>query len=397
MSQTVSMSVGRVAIMHDIRAEYSANVDKSLSYRNTTFIDKLRDFNYDIERYTNARFQHAIDEYNERQTRDCRKKTQPYTQIIANENEKLLAKVEYNRAHGINTSVRRPIQLVHEYVLQVGDRNTNSSITADIDKNREYAKSVLEEFQKKYPHVEILLATFHADEPNGTPHLHILVQYVGNEYKQGLSEQISISKALEQDGFERSQNRGNYAINRFVEDVKDTIMTDKLSEIMHEERDIIGEHRKHEATAIFREKARIEEKHIKEVGAIQMNKIQTAHQNLETKRNEYQQYYSSVADSLNKGIEKLNVDRNALESQKTKFEAYKQTREKSLQDKETYLDAFANRTSELFCEAKEYLDKSKKIYSLLNNERKELYEAPLVKLDENLLAYQRKKQRSLSL
>ena len=42
MSQTVSMSVGRVAILHDIRKEISDNVDQTLITRNEIFIDKLK-------------------------------------------------------------------------------------------------------------------------------------------------------------------------------------------------------------------------------------------------------------------------------------------------------------------------------------------------------------------
>ena len=41
MGKTVSMSVGRVAIFHDIRKEISANVDHSLTKNNVIFIDKF--------------------------------------------------------------------------------------------------------------------------------------------------------------------------------------------------------------------------------------------------------------------------------------------------------------------------------------------------------------------
>lgn len=231
------------------------------------------------------------------------------------------------------------------------------------------------------------------------------VEYLTHEHpkQQALSEQISMSKALEQDGFERSQNRGNYAINRFVENIKDTIMTDKLAEIMHEERDIIGEHRKHEATAVFREKARAEEKYLKEVSAIQLQKIHTVRQNLEAKRNEYQQYYSSVADSLNKGIEELNADKNALEVQKAEFADYKtselqelQEKRVSLDKKEKQLNSFASRASELFCNATEYVAKAKKLYNALDMETKARYCNHIVKLDESLLPYQHQPQKQHS-
>lgn len=258
MSQTVSMSVGRVAILHDIRKEISANVDQTLITRNEIFIDKLKKYNYDLKAFTNDKFQKFIDEYNSKQSRPERRKTRSYVEMIEEENKKLINKAEDNKKKGIKSSVRKPTQLAHEYVLQIGNKDTNSTLTADVEKNKQYCREVLEEIEKKYQHVEVLLATYHADEPQGTPHMHILVQFTGEGYKQGLNKQISISKALEQDGFERSNNRGDYAINRWVEDVKDNIMTPKLERIYGEEREILNDKRSHEDIRFFRKKAKEE-------------------------------------------------------------------------------------------------------------------------------------------
>jgi len=258
MSQTVSMSVGRVAILHDIRKEISANVDQTLITRNEIFIDKLKKYNYDLKDFTNDKFQKFIDEYNSKQSRHERRKTRSYVEMIEEENKKLINKAEDNKKKGIKASVRKPIQLAHEYVLQIGNKDTNSTLTADVEKNKQYCREVLEEIEKKYPHVEVLLATYHADEPQGTPHMHILVQFTGEGYKQGLNKQISISKALELDGFERSNNRGDYAINRWVEDVKDNIMTSKLEWIYGEQREILNDKRSHEDIRFFRKKAKEE-------------------------------------------------------------------------------------------------------------------------------------------
>lgn len=258
MSQTVSMSVGRVAILHDIRKEISANVDQTLITRNEIFIDKLKKYNYDLKAFTNDKFQKFIDEYNSKQSRPERRKTRSYVEMIEEENKKLINKAEDNKKKGIKSSVRKPTQLAHEYVLQIGNKDTNSTLTADVEKNKQYCREVLEEIEKKYPHVEVLLATYHADEPQGTPHMHILVQFTGEGYKQGLNKQISISKALEQDGFERSNNCGDYAINRWVEDVKDNIMTPKLERIYGEEREILNDKRSHEDIRFFRKKAKEE-------------------------------------------------------------------------------------------------------------------------------------------
>lgn len=405
---TLSFSVGRVAIQHDIRETLTDNVDPTLTPNNVIFIDKLKKYNYDIEAYTNARFQPVLDSYNAKQRRPERRKTKKYTEIIADENAKLIAKEKYNKEHGINKSVRKPTKLVHEYVVQIGDRNSNSTLTTDIDKNRIYYESVLNDLQHKYPHMEILLATFHADEPNGTPHMHILVQYVGEGYSQGLSEQISVNKALECDGFARSNTRGNYSIERFIEDIKNTVMTEKLTEIMDEERLELNEHRKHEDIRIFRQKAKDEAKALEE----QRNSTQEAKAKYEAYVTSQDQRLLEVHDKLVERRDRLTETQNTLDTERTslteekaKFDAYKvseiqalQEREKAITDKENYLKAFSERTAEIFSEALEWLEKVKKLYNALDETHKAIFKKPLAELDESLLPRkQKQKQRSKSL
>lgn len=56
-------------------------------------------------------------------------------------------------------------------------------------------------------------------------HMHILVQPIGEGYKQGLSHQISLTKALACDGFERSEKKGDrLSMTRWQDDIKDNIM-----------------------------------------------------------------------------------------------------------------------------------------------------------------------------
>ena len=260
---TVSMSHGRVAILHDVRKEISANVDTDLAKNNEIFIDKLRAHNYSVESYTNAKFQPYIDEYNVGK-KPSRQIQETYVEHIAKENEKLIKKSEENKIKGIKASVRKPTQLCHEYVLQIGNRESNGTLDSDIEMNREYCREILNQIQEKYPHCDVLLATFHGDEPNGTPHMHITVQFTGEHYERGLSHQISISKALELDGFERSNNRGDYAINRWTNDIQERIMAPELAKLGIE-REVLGEHRQHEDIKFFREKAKAEELALQEV------------------------------------------------------------------------------------------------------------------------------------
>ena len=364
MSKTISMSVGRLAPLHDVRHDISANVDSRLTYRNTIFIDKLADYDYSIEAYTDAKFQNAIDEYNRKQVRECRKKKKTYTELLADENKKLIEKNKQNREKGIATSTRKPTKLAHEYVIQIGDRISDGTLDpqTSIDAHRRIAEETLAEIQKKYPHIDILLAVFHADEPNGTPHLHIIVQFTGEEYKQGLSRQISISKALELDGFARSNNRGDYAINRWCEDVKDNVIEPKMNTIMHESRELLGEHRQHEDIRIFREKAKQEEKAIQE------------------QRDELKSHVDSQMLRLGRIHDKLELQRDKLD-----------TESKELNKKKVQLESFSDRTSDMFNEALCILDSSKKLYKALNKEQQSLYQKPLQKLNEQLLPHFNKK------
>lgn len=371
------MSVGRLAPLHDVRRDISANVDSRLTYRNAIFIDKLSDYDYSIEAYTDAKFQDAIDEYNRKQVREDRKKKKTYTELLADENKKLIENSKRQKEKGINISSRRPTKLAQEYVLQIGDRVSDGTLdpSTSINVHKQIAYETLMEMQRKYPHIDILLATFHADEPNGTPHMHILVQFTGEKYKQGLSRQISMSKALELDGFERSNNRGDYAINRWCEDVKDNILVPKMNAIMHEDREIVGEHRQHEDVRIFREKARLEEKAIQE------------------QREALKTHVASQMTQLNNIYKKLEKQRDGLDKQEKELSVREEKLEKdrkSISKKEIQLESFSDRTSDMFNEALSLLDSSKKLYKSLSKEQQALYQKPLAKLNEQLLPHVRK-------
>lgn len=263
---TVSFSSGRTAVQHDKRLEMPDNVlskeefdikirefyeqndglkddtkfEDLIKHRDSFVLeDKLAAFNDSIEEYTNAKFQPYIDEYNKGK-KPCRQIKTSYCEHLAKENEKLLKKTKDNEALGLNKGIRKPTRTVEEFVVQVGNKDTNSTLPMNgetmsqyadrMQRNRMFLEQFLKDFEHKYPHVDILLAAFHADEPGGTPHIHILVQFTGENYERGLSHQISMSKALELDGFSRSEKRDErFAINRWIDDVKDNVMEPNLT------------------------------------------------------------------------------------------------------------------------------------------------------------------------
>lgn len=386
MGKTISMSVGRVAIYHDIRKEISANVDSSLTKNNVIFIDKLAEHSYSVESYTNAKFQPYIDLYNIGK-KNCRQIHCTYTEYLAKQNEKINAKKEANKNNGIKRSVRNTTKLCHEYVLQVGDRDSNGVKNADIAKNREYCQKVLKDIQDKYKHVDVLLATYHVDEPNGTPHMHILVQFTGEGYQRGLGKQISMSKALELDGFERSQNRGDYAINRWTKDIQDTIMTDRLHEVFNEEREILNEGRKHDDIKIFREKAKAEAE------ALDQKRIEAerAEKELIDRHNEL-----SESVSINEGLNLWYADQNEhLQNENDELKKTVQLKEKEIDffnekiskliDKKKSLIANCRFVSGDLVDLQEKISKGKNQLSELENQSdcmKKIYENYKVEADE---------------
>ncbi len=194
MEVGVSFSVGHLAYAHDIRKTHTANVDTTLSNDNVVLIDRLQ--GRTIEEYTNEKMQPYIDAYNAKQKRSDRKINEPYCSYFN------------------SISSKKRGQLAYEAVMQYGEHDNIGGQFYE-GKNREALKKEftevyaeeLEAFQKMHPHLEVLWATIHFDEPEGTPHMHIGYQPIGEGYKQGLEKQISIGKALSLDGYDRLENR----------------------------------------------------------------------------------------------------------------------------------------------------------------------------------------------
>ena len=196
-----SMSVGRLAPMHTLGKknvrELSKNVTPELIKDNVILVDELREKT--IEEYTNDHFQPIIDQYNEKQKRNDRKIKTPY--------------VEWHKNNG-NLSQGK-VSLAYECVIQIGEHDSLGHQYYEAEgKQREkihrwYEKeyrALLQDFQKQYPHLHVLYAALHFDEKDGTPHMHLCFQPEA-ECTRGLSVQVSIGKALGQDGIPRLESR----------------------------------------------------------------------------------------------------------------------------------------------------------------------------------------------
>ena len=224
MKIAASMSVGRLAPKHSLNIDgiraISKNVTPKLIENDVILIDRLRSQDgkhLTIEEYTDQHFQPYIDQYNMKQRRKDRQIQVGYC--------------EWHRGNG--TLSQGQGELAYEAVLQYGTHediggeyyslNTSAERKAELQEEFEavYCEWV-ESLQRDYPHLTILYAVIHFSEVEGTPHLHICFQPEA-DCTRGLAKQVSIGRALAQDGIERIDTRaeaeqaGGFQLARFYQ------------------------------------------------------------------------------------------------------------------------------------------------------------------------------------
>lgn len=303
-----SFSTGRVAYKHDTRETISPNVTKDLIGDDIVLEDNL--MGESIEDYTNKVMQPYIDEYNNKQKRKDRRIKGTYTEYFY----KL-------KDHG---------KLSYEAVCQFGEAETIGQAYYKAENPEEKAElknqfvdvytCFFQELKKKYPHISILYATIHFDEENGTPHMHIGYQPIGEGYKQGLSHQVSLSKALSLDGIERVTKRadidkyGGYQVARWYYEVRHGLLEPLVKEKGYSLKpEVKG--RRHYTPSVF----------VEEKKAISQEKLAAleASVGLEEERQEVQQLAVALEERENKveATEKrLEAKEQALLERESKVE-----------------------------------------------------------------------------
>lgn len=210
MKVSASCSMGREAYLHDVRLSHTDNVSMELSKDNVVLIDELQkipqrdeqgkrlSIQQRIEHYINSKLDPFIEQYNQKQKRKDRKiKEEHYTDWHNNQG---------NKKGGY----------VYEFVMQYGEHNdlgkkyyeanTMEEKQAMKDEfTKTYAKW-LDDWKKAHPQMKILWATCHFDEKKGTPHCHFCVVPFG-VFKRGIAIQVSMSKCLENEGYERTDTK----------------------------------------------------------------------------------------------------------------------------------------------------------------------------------------------
>ena len=224
MKIAASMSVGRLAPKHSLNIDnirtISKNVTPKLIQNDVILIDRLRgqdDKHMTIEEYTDQHFQPYIDQYNLKQRRKDRQIQVGYC--------------EWHRGNG--TLSQGKGELAYEAVLQYGTHEDIGGEYYSLSTSAERKAELQEEFeavyrewveaiQRDYPHLTILYAVIHFSEVEGTPHLHICFQPEA-DCTRGLARQVSIGRALAQDGIERIDTRaeaeqaGGFQLARFYQ------------------------------------------------------------------------------------------------------------------------------------------------------------------------------------
>ena len=222
MKLATSMSVGRLAPKHSLDIDgiraISPNVTPSLIKDDIVIIDRLKQpdgSHMTIEEYTDQHFQPYINQYNSKQRRKDRQIQTGYC--------------EWHRSNG--TLSQGKGELAYEAVLQYGSHDDLGGEYYSPDTTPERKSQLRAEFEgvyrqwvsdleRDFPHMAVLFAVVHFSETEGTPHLHVCMQPRADCIR-GLAKQVSIGRALAQDGIERIETRaeaeqaGGYQLARF--------------------------------------------------------------------------------------------------------------------------------------------------------------------------------------
>ncbi len=182
--RTISFPKGDGSLTHNNREFIANNVCAERTGWNKTYIRESI-----ADAYERC-FGEAVREYNAGQKRNDRK--------ISN----YMKKIE-NSDNGENVFYENIVQLGTKYDTPVVDENGNLTEAAKkaVDLLDEYARA----FQERNPNLYLFNCVLHLDE--ATPHLHIDYIPVANGYKKGMKTRNSISKALQQMGFEKGKGR----------------------------------------------------------------------------------------------------------------------------------------------------------------------------------------------
>ena len=178
---TLSITVGGGDIRHNNRLFRPSNVDHSRTPDNITLIKE------DIHDAYHRLFDESVNKYNESQKRNDRKIKNYFDKIYRSKKEKPF----------------------YEFIIQVGNQTDQP--------DQKKCETILEDFhkmmQKDYPNMAIFNSVIHVDE--STPHLHLDFIPIGQGYKKGMQNRVSMQKALQNLGFSNYADFRNELMQKF--------------------------------------------------------------------------------------------------------------------------------------------------------------------------------------
>ena len=183
-AKTVSFVKGKGSLRHNNREFIANNVDPARIEWNVTYVKMPLEDAYE------QCFGDAVREYNVGQKRKDRRKDNYLEEIRHSGNGE---KVFYENVVQIGTMKDTP-------VIDQDGNLTEDAIQA-IHVLNQYAET----FQERNPNLFLFNAVLHLDE--ATPHLHLDYIPVAHGYKKGLKTRNSLTKALQEMGFEKGKSR----------------------------------------------------------------------------------------------------------------------------------------------------------------------------------------------
>lgn len=178
---TLSITIGSGDIRHNNRLFKPYNVDHSRTPDNITIIKE------DIQDAYHRLFDESVIKYNENQKRNDRKIKNYFDKIYRSKKEKPF----------------------YEFIVQVGNQTDHPDQKKCVEILEDFHKMM----QKDYPNMKIFNSVIHVDE--STPHLHLDFIPVGEGYKKGMQNRVSMQKALQNLGYSNYADFRNELMQKF--------------------------------------------------------------------------------------------------------------------------------------------------------------------------------------
>lgn len=234
MAKTISTHNGSAANReHNVRnpraTDKQQHIDKSLQNQNETLHDEKP-----REAYKRI-FGAALEAYNAKQKRPERRIKDYYT-------------------HVCKDAKRHP---VYEMIIQIGSRQ-DTGLDAPVE--RECLREFYQGWAERNPSLECIGAYIHADETDGTLHMHVDYVPVARGYKRGLETQSALVAALAQQGIKMDKDHPRTAQIQW--EARENAALEAICvahgiEVIHPQR--TGEQLQHLDTATYKAKAELAE------------------------------------------------------------------------------------------------------------------------------------------